>query len=305
MDRRNFLKNICAAGATATVLPAVAEAGGRPAETEFMSVLVDTTRCIGCRNCEEACATEHDLPAPGRSSDVFAEIRDTTPDQWTVVNRWDTDVGEVFVKKQCMHCSQAACATACLTQAMYKTVDGPVIWRASKCMGCRFCMVSCPFVIPRFEYHSANPKIQKCILCNERLEAGEKPACVESCPVDALQFGMRREMVRIAQNRLADYPNRYVDHIYGQDEVGGTEWLYLSAVPFDQIGFRTDLSTDPVPGLTQNFLYAVPVVFLLWPAFLNGMRYIKLDDPDDPAKPAELAEPAKQIAHDSNPGEES
>ncbi len=279
MDRRNFLKNLCAAGATSMALPALAEAREETTKKEFVSVLVDTTRCIGCRNCEVACATQNDLPIPESTSpDVFAELRDTTPDQWTVVNKFDTDAGEVFVKKQCMHCNQAACSTACLTQAMYKTEEGPVIWRASKCMGCRFCMVSCPFVIPRFEYHSANPKIQKCILCNERLEEGELPACVETCPVDALQFGTRREMERIAQNRIYNNPNDYVDHIYGQDEVGGTGWLYLSAAPFDQIGFRTDLSHEPVPALTQNFLYAVPVVFLLWPAALNGMRYIKSNE---------------------------
>ncbi len=294
MDRRGFLKNLCAASVSATVLPAVAEAQDSPVETEFKSVLVDTTRCIGCRNCEVACATENGLPIPESTSDeVFAEVRDTTTDQWTVVNRYDTDEGEVFVKKQCMHCNQAACSTACLTQAMYKTHEGPVIWREDKCMGCRFCMVSCPFVIPRFEYESANPKIQKCILCNERIADGGKPACVEACPVDALQFGPRREMERVAQNRLVDYPNRYYDHTYGQHEVGGTGWLYLAAVPFDQIGFRTDLGHESVPALTQNFLYSVPVVFLLWPAFLNGMRYTKSN------------EDAMQIDSDITPGEDS
>jgi len=154
-------------------------------------------------------------------------------------------------------------------------------------------MVSCPFVIPRFEYDSANPKIQKCILCYERLEEGQIPACVETCPVDALQFGTRREMERIAQNRVANHPNDYVDHIYGQHEVGGTGWLYLSAVPFDQIGFRTDLSHEPVPALTQNFLYSVPIVFLLWPAILNGMRYTKSN------------EDAVQIDMTDNTGEDS
>ena len=278
MDRRNFLKTVCSAGVASVALPELANAQSQPSETEFMSVLVDTTRCIGCRNCEVACATQNDLPIPDTSRKAFEEIRDTTTDQWTVINRFETDAGEIFVKKQCMHCNQAACSTACLTQAMYKTMDGPVIWRADKCMGCRFCMVSCPFVIPRFEYDSANPKIQKCILCNERVAEGEKPACVEACPVDALEFGKRREMERVAQNRVADYPNRYYDHIYGQHEVGGTGWLYLSPVPFDQIGFRTDLGTESVPALTQNFLYSVPVVFLLWPAFLSGMRYTKSNE---------------------------
>ncbi|MBU8870922.1 MAG: 4Fe-4S dicluster domain-containing protein [Gemmatimonadales bacterium] len=281
MDRRNFIKNLCVAGVTSAALPSLAEASGKPAETEFMSVLVDTTRCIGCRNCEVACATQNDLPIPKTTRDVFKEERDMTTDQWTVVNKYDTDAGEVFVKKQCMHCNQAACSTACLTQAMYKTEEGPVIWREGKCMGCRFCMVSCPFVVPRFEYYSANPKIQKCILCYDRVIEGEKPACVDACPVDALEFGFRRDMERVAQNRTFEYPGQYIDHIYGQEEVGGTGWMYLSGVPFDQLGFRTDLGRESVPALTQNFLYSVPVVFLLWPAFLNGMRYIKTNEDDE------------------------
>jgi formate dehydrogenase iron-sulfur subunit len=304
MDRRNFIKNLCVAGATSVALPKLAAAEGPPSETEFMSVLVDTTRCIGCRNCEVACATENDLPIPENTShDVYEEIRDTTTDQWTVVNKFATDNGDVFVKKQCMHCNQAACSTACLTQAMFKTQEGPVIWRARKCMGCRFCMVSCPFVIPRFEYFSANPKIQKCILCYERVAGGGKPACVEACPVDALEFGTRRDMERNAQNRVHENSNRYVDHIYGQHEVAGTGWMYLAAVPFDQIGFRTDLGHESVPALTQNFLYSVPVVFLLWPAFLNGMRYTKSNEESVQVdRDHEEAEPI-EIAH--RPGEES
>ncbi len=246
---------------------------------EFVSVLVDTNRCIGCRDCEVACAEQNGLPVPdGSDKSVFEEIRDTTPDQWTVVNRFETDVGPIFVKKQCMHCNQAACSTACLTQAMYKTHEGPVIWREDKCMGCRYCMVSCPFEIPRFEYDSWNPKVQKCVLCYERLAEGDLPACVASCPVDALQFGPRREMYREAHNRIHEYPHDYIHHIYGQDEVGGTGWLYVAGVPFDQLGFRTDLGNESVPALTQNFLYAVPVVFLLWPAFLNSVRHAGRDE---------------------------
>jgi formate dehydrogenase iron-sulfur subunit len=285
MDRRGFLKSLSVVGGSALAVPGLAEAQEQVSATEFMSVLVDTTRCIGCRDCEVACATEHGLPIPdGSDKSVFDSVRDTTPDQWTIVNRFDTDQGEIFVKKQCMHCNQAACSTACLTQAMYKTKEGPVIWREDKCMGCRFCMVSCPFVIPRFEYDKANPKIQKCIMCFERLEEGEIPACVQSCPVSALQFGTRREMVRTAQNRIADNPHQYVDHIFGEKEVGGTGWLYLASTPFDQLGFNTELSNEPVPRLTQEFLYAVPVVFLLWPAFLNAMRHSEIEKEDRTAR---------------------
>lgn len=274
MKRRNFLKT--AAGAAGTAL---AGKSGRAAEAqeekEFVGVLVDTTRCIGCRSCEVACSKEHDLPVPDVENDnALVKVRSTSETQWTVVNRFETEKGEVFVKKQCMHCWQPACTTACLTNAMYKTKEGPVIWRGSKCMGCRFCMVSCPFDIPKFEYHSANPKIQKCSLCWERLQEGQKPACVKACPTGALMFGKKKELMEIARVRVYRHPDKYVHHIYGEHEVGGTGWLYLSAVPFEQIGFRTDLGTTPYPEYTKNFLYAVPVVFFALPAFLMGLNFL-------------------------------
>jgi ferredoxin len=154
---------------------------------------------------------------------------------------------------------------------MLKTHEGPVIWREDKCMGCRFCMVSCPFDIPKFEYDSWNPKIQKCNMCWERQEAGLQPACVEACPTDALMFGTKRELMETARVRIYNHPDDYVHQIYGEHEVGGTGWLYLAEVPFDQLGFRTDLGTTPYPEFTKEFLYAVPVIFFGVPALLYGM----------------------------------
>ena len=255
---------------------------------EFVGVLVDTTRCIGCRSCERACSVAHDLPVPDIEHDgALAAVRDTSETQWTVVNRFETSKGEVFVKKQCLHCWQPACAAACLTNAMYKTRTGPVIWRQSKCMGCRYCMVSCPFDIPKFEYHSWNPKIQKCTLCAERLADGQRPACVESCPTDALIFGTKRELMEIARVRIYNHPDRYVHKIYGEHEVGGTGWLYLSAVPFEELGFRTDLGTTPYPEYTRDFLYGVPLVLFGLPAMMLGLNLLS----DNQEKPLEEGEP--------------
>ena len=225
----------------------------------------------------------HDLHVPDVENDAALDAERTpTEQQWTVVNRYDTDEGEVFVKKQCLHCWQPACAAACLTNAMYKTHEGPVIWRSDKCMGCRFCMVSCPFDIPKFEYDSWNPRIQKCNMCFERLEQGLEPACVKACPTDALTFGPKRELMEIARMRIYNHPDRYVHKIYGEHEVGGTGWLYLSAVPFEQLGFRMDLGTTPYPEYTRDFLYAVPVVLFAVPALLYGMRLLA-DDSDSNA----------------------
>jgi formate dehydrogenase iron-sulfur subunit len=279
MDRRRFLRSLGAGmlGVAGTVLTA-----GRPNAAEIMSgsgkelkgVLVDTTRCIGCRSCEEACAEAHDLPVPDIGDEsVFKEKRDTATTQWTVVNRYETEKGEIFVKRQCMHCAQPGCVAACLVKAMQKRPDGPVTWDTN-CMGCRYCMVSCPFDIPKFEYHSWNPRIEKCNLCWERLQEGEIPACVEACPTETLIFGTRRGLVEEARKRIYREPEKYINHIYGEYEVGGTSWIYLSAVPFEQIGFKTDLGTVAYPEYSTGFLYSVPIVLILWPAFLMGLSYL-------------------------------
>ena len=277
MDRRRFLKLVGAAG-TAAAGPHRARAGGGSADVEFIGVLVDTTRCIGCRSCEVACGEAHGLEVPDVVNDgALEEVRTTGTRRRTVVNRHQTDAGTVFVKRQCLHCWQPACASACLTNAMYKTHEGPVIWRESKCMGCRYCMVACPFEIPRFEYDSPVPRIEKCTLCWDRLERGLIPACVRACPVDALMFGGRRDLLEIARVRIYNHPEHYVHRIYGEHEVGGTGWLYLSAVPFEQLGFRTDLGTTPYPEYTKEFLYSVPVVFLLVPTLLAGLHRLSND----------------------------
>jgi formate dehydrogenase iron-sulfur subunit len=272
MDRRVFIKALGLAGGSALTVRS-GKAAPLAASVDQVGVLVDTTRCVGCRTCEVACAEAHGLPEPDFSdSTIFDRRRNPTESQWTVVNRFKTTAGDFFAKRQCMHCSQPACAAACPTKAMYKTKEGPVIWREDKCMGCRYCMISCPFDIPKFEYDKAVPKIQKCILCWDRLQEGKKPACVESCPAEALLFGKRSELIEAARTRIYANPDKYYHRIYGEREVGGTGYLYLSAVPFDQMGFRNDLGTTAYPEYTREFLYGVPIVLILWPAMLLALH---------------------------------
>lgn len=271
MDRRDCIKTLCvAAGSTLLANDAEAQtAAGQRAVQQTVGVLVDTTKCLGCRMCEWACAQANGLPEPDTASD---EEPVTSPTRWTVVERHETDRGPVTVKKQCMHCLQPACASACLTRAMHKTPDGPVAWDGDKCMGCRFCMISCPFDVPKFEYDSANPKIQKCVMCWERLQDGMEPACVANCPAGALLFGPRSDLLEVARERIYHNPDRYLHHIYGEHEAGGTSFLYLAAVPFEQLGFRTDLGETSYPRYTREFLYAVPLVLTLLPPLLLALN---------------------------------
>jgi len=272
MKRRDLLKTLGVAAGSALMGKELAaqEKPGQGAEADPWGILIDTTKCQGCGMCEWGCAEKNGLPEPDSSVDRTAP-RETSPSQVTVVNSYETEKGTVNVKRQCMHCMQPACASACLTKALEKGPDGAVTWDGDKCMGCRYCMVSCPFDMPKFEYDTPTPQLRKCELCYDRQAEGEVPACVANCPFGALQAGRRSELLVEARRRIALNPDDYVHHVYGEQEAGGTSVLYLSSVPFDQIGFRTDLSQAAYPTFTKEFLYAVPMVLTLVPPFLLGL----------------------------------
>ena len=272
--RRKFLQFTgVAAGASMLLGPQNAFAVTVTQDTaNQFAMLQDTTRCIGCQACERACCEKNGFASPVDEPEA-GRMRQTSPQALTVINaRITGEKGIVFCKDQCMHCDQPACVSACLVNAMYKTKEGPVIWQEDKCMGCRYCMVACPFDVPKFEYGSINPRIRKCIMCYDRIKEGGMPACAEACPQEALLFGWRGDLLEIARKRINDHPARYVRHIYGEHEVGGTNMLYLAGVPFEQLGFRTDLGTTPYPEYTKTFLYSVPLALVLAPAFMLGLR---------------------------------
>jgi Fe-S-cluster-containing dehydrogenase component len=281
MDRRKFLK-FTGLAATTSLLYGPGETFAAPDKkiAGQMGMLIDISLCTGCRKCEKACSEINGMPEPDiQKGSAYKTV--TTPEAFTVVSEFQTDLegvspptnepGKVFVKRQCMHCDQPACASACLVKAMYKTPEGPVTWRGSKCMGCRYCMLSCPFDMPKFEYSSNNPRVLKCVMCYEkRLLDGKVPACVEACPVEATEFGMKHKLLDVAKTRIYNDP-KYVRYIYGEKEAGGTGVLYISKVPFQQLGFPMDIGTVSYPEFTKPFLYSVPVLLLLAPTLMAGI----------------------------------
>jgi formate dehydrogenase iron-sulfur subunit len=271
--RRKFLQNTGIAASASLLLGPNDTMGGiaKKDNSQQYAMLNDTTRCIGCQACERACTEKNGFPSSDTEPETSVQRR-TDTDALTVVNAHDTEKGIFLAKTQCMHCDQPACVSACLVNAMYKTAEGPVIWKEDKCMGCRYCMIACPYDVPKFEYGSLNPKIRKCVMCYDRIKEGKIPACAEACPQEAILFGRRGELLDIARKRIYDHPDKYVRHIYGEHEVGGTNMLYLAGVPFEQLGFRTDLGTTPYPEYTKTFLYSVPLALLLAPAFMLGLR---------------------------------
>ncbi|HSL23073.1 MAG TPA: 4Fe-4S dicluster domain-containing protein [Vicinamibacterales bacterium] len=276
LTRRTFFK-VTAVGATALAGAAKAEAATATAAEDARGVLVDTTRCVGCRACEAACAEANALAGPAMQGDdgVFALRRATDQNTFTVVNRYPGGRDqERFIKTQCMHCVDAACAAACPVRALEKTAAGPVTYTGSRCLGCRYCMLACPFGIPKFQYDDPTPYVRKCTFCVERQEEGLPPACAEVCPGGALSFGRRDALIEEAKIRIYQNPDKYVHHVYGEHEAGGTSWLYISDVPLDQLGLPGGVEDTPYPQLASTALAAVPMILTLWPPILMGLRAI-------------------------------
>jgi len=283
ISRRRFLGWIGAAGVGATFGNSAHAAVNKHYKgyPESFGVLHDTVLCVGCRNCEAGCNKVNELPPPDAPFDdlsVLEHKRRTDAKSYTVVNRYDHAAnggGPTYRKTQCHHCLEPACASVCFVRAFTKTKTGAVVYDASVCVGCRYCMIACPFEIPTYEYDKAlSPRIMKCTMCHSRIVKGKLPGCVEACPNEALTFGKRNDLINIARERIRRYPDRYVNHIYGEHEMGGTSWLNISGVPFKHLGMREDLGVTPAPELTAGALGAVPIVVGLWPVLLTGIYAI-------------------------------
>ena len=282
-DRRQFLKLTVLGASTVPLLGASTEAAEHHHEVPAgeRGVLVDLTECIGCRRCEFACKQANGMEAGDPQSyedlSVFRHFRRPDADAFTVINSYlprKTDEKPVYVKTNCLHCLYPACESACIVGAIRQQENGAVTYDASKCIGCRYCMVACPFQIPAYEYDSAlTPRVRKCELCfAERTSRGKLPACVEACPRNVMKFGRRQELLDWAHARIAKNPDKYVNHIYGEHEVGGTAWMYMSAVPFEKVGFLK-LSETPPPQLTEAIQHGV---FKHWIAPIGWYSFLSL-----------------------------
>ncbi|MBK7672724.1 MAG: 4Fe-4S dicluster domain-containing protein [bacterium] len=267
VTRREFLKFTGAAAGTAalTSAAAVASTGHSNLDPARFGVLTDVTTCIGCRSCEWACAEEHKLPHGAldtyNDGEVLQTKRRPNAEAYTVVNRYlEPARGDepLDVKVQCMHCEHPACVSACIVGALQKNPLGPVTYDAWKCIGCRYCMVACPYQIPAYEYENAlTPRVMKCTMCSERtLEQGRPPACVEICPVEALLFGSREELLKIAHERIDQNPGRYHPEVHGEHAVGGTSWLLLGDRPATEFGIPK-LANESPAVLTETIQHGI------------------------------------------------
>lgn len=230
--------------------------------TKNKAMLIDITMCIGCNSCQDACKTANKLPS--------GEEKSLSSTAYTALEEHDG----VYVRRMCQHCVEPTCASVCPVGAFTKTPEGPVLYDEDKCIGCRYCMQACPFQVPRYEWSSTYPRVQKCVFCHSRLSQGLQPACAEACPTGATKFGDRDALLREAAERMKADPSKYVDRIYGQQEVGGTSILYITSVPFEKLGFKTELQTAALPSLTWNALSKVPGIVTVGGSLLYGIWWI-------------------------------
>jgi formate dehydrogenase iron-sulfur subunit len=227
-------------------------------------MLIDIKRCVGCGLCMEACMQAH-----GQTG-AIDEIKDLSAGAYTVV----VEKEDQYVRKLCMHCLHPTCVSACPVAALQKSADGPVVYDASRCIGCRYCIQACPFNVPRYEWDRPVPGIAKCDFCVARQARGEIPACAAACPESATVFGTREEMLAEAHRRIDEDPEGYYPQVYGEHEVGGTSILFISPVSFERMGFPNGLPLEALPLRTWAALSHVPDVIWVGSAALLAIWWI-------------------------------
>ncbi len=230
------------------------------------AILFDSTKCLGCGSCMTACREKNGL--------AETNATDLTSEQFTVVTKTNGKDGDINYRRMCMHCQDPTCASVCPVGALHKTPNGPVAYDASICLGCRYCIQACPFGVPKYEWSSLMPRVRKCTFCGDRLAKGQINACAEACPTGATLAGDREELLKEARQRLAAEPSNYVQHIYGEHEAGGTSVLYLSSVPFAQLGLPANLPGEPLPLLTFRVLSKIPALVATGSAMLAGLWWL-------------------------------
>ncbi len=232
------------------------------------ALLYDATLCIGCKQCEQACAEENKLPYDDK---IAAQAFQSEHKFTCVLSQEDK-----FMRRLCMHCEEPACASVCPVGALHKTKEGPVAYDVWKCIGCRYCMVACAFNQPKYEWGALNPRVRKCIMCTDRVVAGKPTACTEICPTGATKFGERDELVAEAQERIKKSPSNYLNRIYGLNEVGGTSVLIIAGQEVEQYGYPSSpkVGNTPLPEYTGKVMEKIPDFIPLWTLVLGGIYWI-------------------------------
>jgi len=270
ISRRDFLK-LSGVVVGSSFLPSLAvhaSSNGQPGQQ--VAMLYDATLCVGCNACTNACRQWNNTTPETDQRGLYDSPPELSSDTWTMIQLYQEGDDYSFVKRQCMHCIDPACVSGCPVEALQKSKEGPVTYDANRCIGCRYCMYTCPFHIPRFEWDEVIPVVAKCTFCYDRIVEGKGPACAERCPTGALIWGKRDDLVSQAESRIESDKKRYINHIYGKDDAGGTSVLYLSGVEFNKLGLE-DVGNEPIPDISEGTANIVLPGIVLGGPFLLGL----------------------------------
>jgi len=284
-SRRDFLKLAGAAGAglVAAGSCSAQASEGLHINNEELGMLYDATKCVGCKACMSACKRVNadygslsyekakfdsdglwDAPSDlSGGTRTLIKLFKESPKKWS------------YVKYSCMHCQKPSCVSVCPVSAMTKEpVTGIVDYNKNTCIGCRYCQVACPYNIPKFQWEKALPQIVKCDLCkNTNLREKGISACAETCPTGAIKFGKRKDLLEEAQVRLKDNPDKYIAHIYGEHEGGGTNHLYLASMPFNKLGLP-DIKPEAPAEFSEKIQHTIYKGFIAPVALYSALCFI-------------------------------
>lgn len=314
LNRRDFFKlSAAGASAMVTGEAHALQREAKEMPSEALGMLYDSTLCIGCRACMVACKETNGMPpeATGQTDIMWDTPIETSGSTLNVIKVYKNGSGETkdqeidgfaFMKRHCLHCVDPSCISACPVSAMTKdSLTGVVEHHEDRCIGCRYCVYACPFGIPKFEYDDAFGQIQKCEFCAHLLAEGKTPACCHVCPTGASLFGTVELLKEESQRRLSKKPGekylyprgkltdgkrenaqpghlatipKYLHHLYGEKELGSTQVMYMSAVPFKKLGLPTDVPDYGYPTVSEGIQHALYKWMLAPAVVLAGLTFI-------------------------------
>ena len=236
----------------------------------MFALLVDVTKCTGCEKCVEACLNRNKLDEDKANIELMISRDGLSSDKFLTIKKIDDGT---FARLSCMHCLEPACISACLVGGITKSKEGPVIYDPDKCIGCRYCMLACPFHIPQYDWDAVRPFMKKCDMCYDRVINNRLPACVEACPQKAIVFEERKKLLELAHSTIDQNKGKYFEHVWGEKELGGTSVLYISDISLGSMGWPTERFT-PIPHFTEPLIEKTPIIGLTVGGFLLGLNWI-------------------------------
>ncbi len=242
------------------------------------AIKYDSSKCTACKGCQVACKQWNQLSAPLVAEEYeftksFQSPLDLDPNTWLIINFSEVDkevgIDWNFMRNSCFHCTEAACEQACPVGAISHKDNGAVVIDAEKCIGCRYCVASCPFSVPRWD--QARNKTFKCWQCFDRTSAERAPACVSTCPTGALEFGDRADMLAAGRERVAQLKELgFADaELYGENELGGLHTIVVAQRGLEAHG----LKRDPKIGITDFWQFLKPLGGIAAVATVGGLGF--------------------------------